>query len=421
MHPFVALGRELVSRGHSVRLAMNAASSHKLEGTGVEHVALGERWELSELGDHPDLLHPRRGPEVVFGDLVLPRVAEIYGVAREQVDSWRPHVVASHHIAMGVPWACRERASAVPWVSVLLSPLSWVSRADPNVYPRVLPRFLRGFEAGLLPRFARWRGDKPVNAIRAGLGLAPGRDHLFGHATTADLHLGLWSPQLRGPTVDDPPRSHVTGFCLHDRDARAEAPAIELERALAGSGSGAPILVGIGTAAVHIDRDFFGLMGRAAALLPGRGIRNPMLLLTGEGVDPPAGLPSNVTCLAYAPFSTAMPRCAMSIVHGGAGSTGQAMRSGRPFAVVPFCNDQFDFAARAVRLKCARSVPREKLTPEAIASVICETLTDPVIHERAERVAYLESLVDGPARAAEQLERIARRDEPASTLGRGSR
>lgn len=404
VHPFVAVGRELVSRGHEVRLLVNEAFAETAQGTGIETLPMGEAWDVSAFKDHPDLLDAKKGPVVVLRDLVFPRIGEVYGATKELIEGWEPDIVVSHHIAMGVPWACRERSKRVAWASVLLSPLSWISRADRNVYPPVLPGWLQGFEPTLLPMLLKWRGDRAVNRIRKELGLPPAKGVIEAHARDADLHLGLWSPQLRAPTVDDPPRSHVTGFCHWDRVPGLESKPIEVERAF--SGELAPILVCIGTAAVHIDRSFFSIAAEAAGLLRAKGVRNPVVLL-GAG-EWEGDLPEGVTRLSYAPFSGVMPRAAVNVIHGGAGSTGQAMRAGRPFVVVPFCNDQFDYGARAKRLKCARVLPRAKLTAESLAQTLAEVLGDAEIHERAARVAYLEGLCDGPSNAAGLIERFGR-------------
>ena len=50
------------------------------------------------------------------------------------------------------------------------------------------------------------------------------------------------------------------------------------------------------------------------------------------------------------------------IVHqGGVGTTGQALRAGRPMLIVPFGQDQPDNARRCVRLGVARTIARKAL------------------------------------------------------------
>ena len=57
-------------------------------------------------------------------------------------------------------------------------------------------------------------------------------------------------------------------------------------------------------------------------------------------------LPKGVVAFDYAPFSLLFPRAAAIVHHGGIGTTGQAMRSGRPSLVMPCAWDQPDNAER---------------------------------------------------------------------------
>ena len=74
----------------------------------------------------------------------------------------------------------------------------------------------------------------------------------------------------------------------------------------------------------------------------------------------------------YAPYSEILPRGALTVHHGGIGTTAQCLRSGRPMIVVPHIADQFDNAARAAALGVSRTIARpavDRLT-HAIAAVL---------------------------------------------------
>jgi UDP:flavonoid glycosyltransferase YjiC (YdhE family) len=53
---------------------------------------------------------------------------------------------------------------------------------------------------------------------------------------------------------------------------------------------------------------------------------------------------------AEAPHALLFPRALCVVHHGGIGTTGEALRAGRPQVVVPFFGDQPDHAARVARL-----------------------------------------------------------------------
>ena len=72
------------------------------------------------------------------------------------------------------------------------------------------------------------------------------------------------------------------------------------------------------------------------------------LLLAGEQAAAlrDAGLPDSIAAFDYAPHSVVMPRAGVIVHQGGVGTTGQALRAGRPMLIVPFGQDQPDNARR---------------------------------------------------------------------------
>jgi len=70
--------------------------------------------------------------------------------------------------------------------------------------------------------------------------------------------------------------------------------------------------------------------------------------------------------------------------HGGAGTTGAAMRAGRPAVVVPFFADQPLWARCVERLGVGpRPVPLRRLTADALADAIRIAVGDEGIARRA--------------------------------------
>jgi sterol 3beta-glucosyltransferase len=77
--------------------------------------------------------------------------------------------------------------------------------------------------------------------------------------------------------------------------------------------------------------------------------------------------------------------------HGGAGTTAQAARAGKPSVVVPFFGDQLFWGQRIHRAGGGLPpIPRGSLTSERLVSAIDEALNDP---RTAERAALLGSQV----------------------------
>jgi len=80
------------------------------------------------------------------------------------------------------------------------------------------------------------------------------------------------------------------------------------------------------------------------------------------------------------------------------------MRAGRPTLIIPFCNDQFDNAARAKRLGVSATLHRTRLTPQRLADALRSVLDDPAHATRAAHLGKLLSAEDGALTAALALE-----------------
>jgi UDP:flavonoid glycosyltransferase YjiC (YdhE family) len=133
------------------------------------------------------------------------------------------------------------------------------------------------------------------------------------------------------------------------------------------------------------------------------------LLLIGHARNlPPEPLPPGVAAFEYAPFSALLPR-ARAIVHqGGVGTTGQALRAARPTLIVPHAHDQFDNAARVVRLGCGRMIARPRYNAESATRELAALLEQPNYAVKAAEVGRVVQNEDGARAAADALEEVLR-------------
>src|SRR5262249_28459461 len=156
-----------------------------------------------------------------------------------------------------------------------------------------------------------------------------------------ELTLAMFSPVLGGVQPDWPPNSQLTGFPFYDGLSAALNPKL----AAFLDGGQPPIVFTLGSAAVMAAGEFYTESLRAAQRLGNRAI----LVTRRDPGNVPAGpLPDGVAVFEYAPFSALFPRAAAIVHQGGIGTTGQALRAGRPMLVVPFGFDQPDNADRVV-------------------------------------------------------------------------
>jgi UDP:flavonoid glycosyltransferase YjiC (YdhE family) len=108
----------------------------------------------------------------------------------------------------------------------------------------------------------------------------------------------------------------------------------------------------------------------------------------------------------YAPFSELFPRAVATVHQGGVGTTGQAMRAGRPVLVMPYSHDQPDNAARVVRLGMARTIERRRYRADRAAAELKLLLDDPSYTQAAAAVAGRVRVEQGARVAADAIERL---------------
>jgi len=254
-------------------------------------------------------------------------------------------------------------------------------------------------------RAVRDWGD-PVRKLRADIGLDPGGDPIFEGQHSPELVLAMFSELLAKPQPDWPPHTRVTGFAFYDRLDNSVGLAPELARFL--DAGPAPIVFTLGSSAVMDAGDFYqqsaaaaAELGRRAVLLIGRDPRNA----------PSQPLPDGVIAAEYAPYSEIFPRASAIVHQGGAGTTAQALRSGRPMLFVPFAHDQPDNAARATRLGVARQIGRRQYRTKKVASELRKLLDDPRYAAAAREVGRRIQSEDGVSAACDAIEDLRIRNE----------
>src|SRR6266511_238186 len=98
---------------------------------------------------------------------------------------------------------------------------------------------------------------------------------------------------------------------------------------------------------------------------------------------------------------------ARAIVHqGGVGTTGQALHSGRPVLIVPHAHDQFDNAARVVRLGCGRMIARPRYNAKSAKRELEALLGNREYFTKAEEVTRLVQNENGASSAADAIEAV---------------
>ena len=164
-----------------------------------------------------------------------------------------------------------------------------------------------------------------------------------------------------------------------------------------------PVVFTLGTSAVLAAGSFYDESVKAVARL---GVR--AVLLTGgfEQNRPKVPLPDNVMLVDRAPHQLLLPRASVVVHQGGAGTTGQALRSGRPMLVVPHGHDQPDNAFRVTNMGVARTVFPASYRDRRVARELTSLLVHDRFRTRAAEVAAIVRTEAGAEAAAGAIEAV---------------
>jgi rhamnosyltransferase subunit B len=395
--PFIGLSRELLERGHDVRLFASGTFAPMAAEAGLPFVEVLSAAEYHRFLADRDATDPMKGM-ALLAKAVIGSQRRCLALLERDIEPGRTLVVGS---SLAWPTRLLGETKRVPVATVHLAP-SWfrsnhrapsfgplghLERA-PAIVKRLLWRLMdRRF---LDPHFTA-----PFNAIRAELGLPPLRRIFHQWVHEADLTLGMFPAWFAPPQPDWPPGLQLTGFALYDHGGHAQLSA-DVERFL--DAGEAPVAFTAGTANAS-SHAFFEASARACQLSGRRG-----LLLIQDAAQRPAHLPHNVASFGYVPFKALLPRLSALVHHGGIGTTSQALLAGVPQLVRPMGFDQFDNARRVLALGAGRQLLPRRYQPDTAARELDRLLSDPSIRARcAEWARTLRIERPGTVAAADAL------------------
>jgi len=416
LHPYIAIGLELQARGHEVILATSATYREKVEALGIGFRPV--RPDAPDVAADPEFMRrvmdPHTGTPYVIRDLMMATLRQSYDDLLAAVDG--ADLILSHTLTFAARLVVEK--TGIPWASSVLQPIGFLSVYDPPVLPPAPFLARLRFLGPALHRSLFWLGKRvtrpwvaPWHHLREELGLPPTPDDpLYEGQHAPALVLAMFSNRFAARQRDWPPQTLVTGFPFYDRDGAAATPPT-LARFL--ESGPPPIVFTLGSSAVMDAGSFYEHSAAAAKLLGRRAV----LLIGKDPRNLPKSLPEGVIACEYAPFSELFPRAAAIVHQGGIGTTGQAMRAGRPTLVMPYGHDQPDNAERLARLGISRTLVRKRYTPERAAQELYALLDNPTYAQRASEVARVMAEEDGIRTACDALEGMLR----ASQAGEAAR
>ena len=397
--PVLGLALALRARGHDAVVATCPLYRDPVESRGVPFAPLRPDVDPNDKEFARRVMDPWRGAEAIFTQSIMPSLAASLEDMRTATVG--ADLIVSHPVTFAARIAAEERG--VPWLSLVLAPISFFSAHDPPLPPGA-PWFRHTLGWGLwwgrlfrsLAKSQTSRWFKPLHDLRRELGLVVIENPIFEGQFSLGGTLALFSPIIGAAQPDWPPLACATGFVDYNG---GEPLAPDVQQFL--DAGPPPLVFTLGTSAVFVAGDFY-----EESILAARQMGKRALLLTGPDhlarVQPL--LSDGMLAVEFAPHAAVFPR-ALAIVHqAGMGTLAQGLRSGRPTLIVPHANDQPDNAWRAARLGTARVLMPRQYRADNVARELHALCDDVRYLEAAANIRSRLQLEDGARAACDAIE-----------------
>lgn len=402
LHPCIALALELRRRGHIVSFATTEYYRDSITALGIGFHSVRPAWNPSSIDLIARCEDLKRGPEILIRELVLPQLNDTYNdllSAGSGVD-----LMLAGELNYAAPLVAEKLH--LRWVSIILSPISFFSAHDPSLLVNA-PFLIHLRNAGarinrVILDFSRMMANRwwePVRQLRKQERLRPECDPLFGDKFSAYLTLALFSKHFAAAQPDWPAKTLQPGFVFYDRPTMDAELTDALENFFNVPADKAPLVFTLGSTATHNPGDFHEVSAAVAQRLNRRavlvGARDRVTLLSSE-----------VLAVPYAPYSWVFPRASVIVHQGGSGTTGQALKAGRPMLVVPYGWDQPDNALRIERLGCGMHLPRKDYAIKSACAAIARLLDAPPFRTTAAELGLRVGAEDSLSPACDAVEQL---------------
>ena len=405
VEPYVAVGRELVRRGHDVSMAVAPEMVRFVESAGPTGVAYG-----------PDLraiLDPHRDFWLYFygNAWKIQKLGKMWRELSEPLIESRM-AVSDTLLSLGAGadlllTGMNFEDTAANVAESLTLPLSTLHifpvRANGQLVPLVPAPV--GRSAMTLFEWLSWRGPKKVeDAQRRELGLADStsawprriaeRGSLEIQAYDAVCYPGLAAEWAKWGAQRPFVGALTMGLSTDTDDEVASWIA-------AGS---PPICFSFGSVGVESAADLLAMITTACAQLGERAL----ICAAGTDFGDVADLDDHVRVVDTMNYGANLPGCRAFAHHGGAGTTNAGLRAGLPTLVLWTLPDQAAWGSRIKRLKVGTGRRFSATTPESLVADLRTVLAPECLTRARALAAQMTQPEDSIATAADVLEKFAR-------------
>jgi UDP:flavonoid glycosyltransferase YjiC (YdhE family) len=389
VQPYIALGLGLKAAGHEVTIS-----------TLDEFKPLVHQYQLLHDSLRGDFLKAAQATDGKNAGNLLRLIRQYVEMAKDTLsDEWasarkaevfiyNPAAIGGYHIAEKL---------GVPSFAAFPAPLYSPTREFPSPF---LPFNNLGpfnkLSHQLFAKMGPAMYRSPINEWRRNvLGLPPAQSEVILHGKPI-TKLYAYSEAVFPRPADWDESSVVTGYWFLDAPTNWQ-PDPALVKFLQEVST--PVYVGFGSMFMNGGVHRTEIVLKALKLAGQRSV-----LATGWGGLTADNAPEGVFVLDSVPHDWLFPKVAAIIHHGGAGTTGAALRAGKPMVVCPFVGDQPFWGRRMTDLGVSPPpIPQAKLTTERLADAIKLAVTDNNIYEHAASLGETIRAENGVERAVKHI------------------
>jgi MGT family glycosyltransferase len=411
LYPQVSIAKALQARGHSVAFYTDSSMQSLLEAEGFEVFPFRqvsrhswERIEASEAQARAGEQRLRLGLRA-FREWLVETIPGQVDDLQPIIHGWQPDAFATDLVMWGpslVLWEAHEIPVAISSFGIgsAVPRREAAPRGSDLPAPRRIWSQLRTRAVALGTDLLALGLRRRIDEIRGAYGLGPLGCSVNAFTGRLPLYLVPSIPELDYNRRDLPPSVHYVGPCVWNKPSQEPTPAW-----LDAIPNNRPwVHVTEGTA--HYQDPFL-----LRAAVQGLG-HEPYeaILTTGPQRDPAQlglGSPApNVHVERWASHTDLLPRCAVMVTTGGAGTVLAGLQAGVPLVVTPTLWDKMENAQRVVEAGAGVRLEPRACTPDGLRRAVHEVLGESRYRAQAQFLAERLCAAAGPPRAAELLESL---------------
>lgn len=400
IHPFGALGRELIARGHRVTFIQMQDVEARARAEGLEFASVGESdhpagslpQSLEQLGRLQGLAALRftiravtRTTEMICRD--APAVVRGAGIDMLLVDQTEPAGGAVAEQA-GIPFVTVCNALALNREATVPPPFTswgyggqWWERARNSVGYAVSDRIMSPVSSVLAAWRKKW-GLRPLSTPE--------------ESFSSLAQISQQTEAFDFPRRELPPTFHYAGPLRNASAAEVPFPWEKLD--------GRPLVYASLGTLQYSKNAVFQCFAEAC---DGLDVQLVMAHCGGLDQEAIAKLPGKPVAVHYAPQMQVLARARLALTHAGLNTVLDSLTHGVPLVAVPITYEQPAIAARLRFTGTGRSLSLGSLTAGRLRETIRAVLQDPSYSKNVQRVAESIRAAGGAPKAADIIEGLA--------------